>query len=79
MEYILIRNEKDKYSKWVVNDYDEKRKCFHIALNDDKSIISTIGENKIEQREDGKYYSDIVKPIKEKFNFAFTSFGSIKI
>lgn len=79
MENILIRNEKGIYSKWLVTDYDEERNCFHIALNDDKSIISTISKNKIVQKENGKYYSDVEKSIKEKYNFAFTSFGSIKI
>ena len=76
MEYILIRNEDGNYSKWVVYDYDIKRDCYHIALDKNKAIISSIGKSKIIEK-DGKFYSDDMKINKEKYDFAFTSFGTI--
>lgn len=77
MESIFIKNELGKYSKWDVYDYDSERDCYHIELSTDKAVISSIGKSKIIEK-DGKYYSEIEKPIEEKFDIAFTSFRTIK-
>lgn len=79
-EIIKIKNENNKYSDWVI-DYKEEYKdklYYCISLSSNRSIISHISKDKIFWEKD-IMYSDIIKPIKETFKFAFAAFRSINI
>jgi len=72
---VYIKNEKGTYSKWVVEE--ELDKHYNISLTQDRAIISALSKSKIYEI-DGKFYSDHVKEIKERFKFAFASFRTIQ-
>lgn len=76
MDYILIKNENDKYSKWIIDDDNEW--YYNISLSSNRSIVSAIGKNKI-QKENEIKKSNIVKPCKEKYEFAFASFRILNL
>lgn len=79
VEFIYIKNENGKYSKWKVDEYIEaKNNYFRICLDSDKSIITAIAEWKTYLK-DEKLYSDHVIKIENSIDFAFTPFGTIKI
>ena len=75
---IYIKNEKETYSPWVIDEYVEDKQYYRISLLSDRSIISAISNKKI-YLNNGKKYCDEIKNIKSSFNFAFAAFKTINL